>query len=143
MLDRHRSHIVSTYTTVLQHLADARQIITTGKTPGGGQVAPLPEPLRSEMLGRLDAISAALGSLVCGYVPNWESMSGEVGGPAATRMWLSILLRTVDELVQDIGPERMGKHYGSVGVGEAGALGESAEAVLAAVRDALGTLERS
>jgi len=143
MLNRHRSHIVSTYTTVLQHLADARQMITTGKSPGGGRVAPLPDPLQGEMLARFDAISAALGNLVHAFVPNWESMSGEVGGPAATRMWLSILLRTVDELVRDLCAERMGKHYGAVDAEEAGALGEAVEAVLVAVRDALGTVEHS
>jgi len=143
MLDRHKNHLVSTYTTVLQHLVDLRQMITTGKTPGGGRVAPLPEPLRSEMLGQFDAISAALDDLVRTFVPDWESMSSETGGLAATRMWLSILLRTVDELIQDIRPERMGKQYGSVGADEAAALGTKAEVALAAVRDALGTLEHS
>jgi len=37
MLEQHESHIVSTYTTALQHLAEIRQVVTTGETPAGGR----------------------------------------------------------------------------------------------------------
>jgi hypothetical protein len=141
MLDRHRSHLVSTYTTVLQHLAEIRQAIAPGKSPGGARLTPLPDPLREQLLERLDRIAADLDGLVRRLVPDWERTATEVGGVAATRMWVAILLRTIEELVEDLKPDRIGKHYGAVGAREARVLDETVSEVLAAIRGAVGLLQ--
>jgi len=140
MLDRHRSHLVSTYTTVLQHLGEIRQAITAGKSPGGALLTPLAEPLRDQLVDRIDRIAAGLEELVRHFVPEWDRTAAETGGLAATKMWTSILLRTVEELVEDLRPDRMGKHYGEVGQHEAEVLRGKVQEVLATVREGIDLL---
>jgi hypothetical protein len=52
-------------------------------------------------------------------------------------MWSSILLRTVEELVADLAPARMGRRYGSLGRAEAERLQGQVDATLAAVHAAI------
>jgi hypothetical protein len=140
MLDRHKSHLVSTYTTVLQHLGEIRQAITAGKSPGGARLTPLPEPLRDQLVDRIDRIAAGLEELVRHFVPAWERTAAETGGLAATKMWTAILLRTVEELVEDLEPKRIGKHYGEVGESDAAVLETRVRHVLADIRDGIDLL---
>jgi hypothetical protein len=141
MLNQHKSHLFSTYTTVLQHLAEIRQVVTAGKTPAGGRVKPLPEPLRHKLLALLDRVAADLEEAVKTFVPDFERAATEVGGMAATRMWASILLRTVEELVEDIHPKEMSRHYGEIAEQEANLLREKVELVLASIRSTMKLLE--
>jgi len=140
MLDRHRSHLVSTYTTVLQHLGEIRQAITAGKSPGGALLTPFPEPLRDQLLDRIDRIAAGLEEMVRHFVPEWERSSAQTGGLAATKMWTAILLRTVEELVADLEPKRMEKHYGAVGGHAAETLEQRVREVLADIREGIDLL---
>ena len=140
MLDRHRSHLVSTYTTVLQHLGEIRQAITAGKSPGGALLTPCPEPLRDQLLDRIDRIAAGLEEMVRHFVPEWERSSAQTGGLAATKMWTAILLRTVEELVADLEPKRMEKHYGAVGGHAAETLEQRVREVLADIRQGIDLL---
>jgi hypothetical protein len=140
MLDRHRSHLVSTYTTVLQHLGEIRQAITAGKSPGGARLTPFPEPLRDQLLDRIDRVAAGLEELVRHFAPEWERTSAETGGLAATKMWTAILLRTVEELVADLEPRRMGKQYGAVGEHAAETLERRVRKVLADIREGIDLL---
>ena len=137
MLDQHRTHLVSTYQTVLQHLADIRELAITGKTPAGAQAAALPEPVRGQLLAALSELAARLEEVVRFFAPGHERALAEPGGPAATRMWISILLRTAGELIQDNRPARMAHRYGPLAEDEARALEQKVEGALAAVRAAL------
>jgi len=141
MLNQHKSHLFSTYTTVLQHLAEIRQVVTAGKSPTGARVKPLPEPLRDKLLALLDSAAADLEEAVRTFVPDFERATTEVGGVAATRMWASILLRTVEELVEDIYPREMSRHYGEIGEEDADLLREKVEPVLANIRNGMELLE--
>ena len=141
MLDRHRSHLVSTYTTVLQHLGEIRQAITAGKSPGGARLTPLPEPLRDQLLDQIDRIAAGLEELVRHFVPDWERTAAETGGLAATRMWAAILLRTVEELVEDLEPDHIQRHYGALELQDVAELDERLQQVLAAIRQGVDLLE--
>ncbi len=140
MLDRHKSHLVSTYTTVLQHLGEIRQAITAGKSPGGALLTPFPESLRAQLLDRIDRVAAGLEDMVRHFAPEWERTSAQTGGLAATKMWTAILLRTVEELVADLEPKRMEKHYGPVGGDAAEALEQSVREVLANIRQGIDLL---
>lgn len=141
MLNQHRSHLFSTYTTVLQHLAEIRQVVRTGKTPAGGHVRPLPEALRGKLLALLDRVATDLEEAVRTFVPDFERATAEVGGVAATRMWASILLRTLEELVEALHPKEMSRHYGEIGEEEANLLREKVEPVLASIRKGMKLLE--
>jgi len=141
MLDHHRSHLVSTYTTVLQHLGEIRQAITAGKSPGGALLTPFPEPLRDQLLDRIDRIAAGIEDLVRHFVPEWERTAAETGGLAATKMWTSILLRTVEELVADLEPKRMGKRYGDVGKSDSEMLRQRIDGVLTTIREGMDLLD--
>ena len=142
MKQHHRSHLISTYTTALQHLDEIRQAAVAGKSPGGGLLTPLPEPLRDRLVAGLDAIAAGLEEVVRAFVPDGQRAAAEPAGPAATRMWISILLRTVEELVHDLLPARMSRKYGALEAAEAAQLEARVESVLASVRAAMQELER-
>jgi len=141
MLNQHKSHLFSTYTTILQHLAEIRQVVTAGKSPAGARVKPLAEPLRDKLLALLDSAASDLEEAVRTFVPDFERATAEVGGIAATRMWANILLRTVEELVEDIHPKEMSRHYGAIGEEEADLLREKVEPVLASIRKGMKLLE--
>ena len=125
----------------MQHLAEIRQVVTTGRTPGGARVAPLPEPSRQQLLASLDRVAAGLEDIAKSFVPAWDGAAEETGGVAATRMWASILLLTIEELVEDLNPDKIGARYGTITEEESRALQGKAESVLAAVRQAMRLLE--
>jgi hypothetical protein len=137
MQQQHKSLLVSTYTTVLQHLSEIRQVVAEGKTPGGARVMPLPDSLRQRLLANLDSVALWLGNLIQEFVPEWQQSDRERGGPAATRMWVNILLRTIEELVEGIMPGRMSRKYGAIGAAEAERLQDNVESVLSALREAM------
>jgi hypothetical protein len=135
VLDQHQSHLVSTYTTVLQHFQEIRQA-AAGRSPGGGRVTPLPKPAQEALSADLDQIAARLEQIVSSLAPDWRR-SARGGGPGATRMWISVLLRTVEELVEDLLPDRMSKRYGVLAPEEAERLARQAEQVLALLRQTM------
>ena len=137
MLRQHRTHLISTCTTALQHLEEIRQAITVGKSPGGARVTPLPEPWRQRLLEAVDSTRDVLSQMVNSFAPEEARISEEPGGLSATLMWSSILLRTVEELVADLAPARMGRRYGSLGRAEAERLQGQVDATLAAVHAAI------
>jgi len=137
MQKQHKSLLVSTYTTVLQHLSEIRELVTEGKTPGGAKVTPLPESLRQPLLANLDSVAPGLENLIQEFVPEWQQSGRESGGLAATRMWVNILLRTIEELLQGIMPGRMSKKYGAIGTAEAEQLQRNVESALSALREAM------
>lgn len=141
MLEQHKSHLVSTYTTVLQHLAEIRQVAAAGKTPGGGRVAPLPDNLREPLLAGLDAVAARLERLVQSFVPDWNTSGQERGGPAATLMWVNILMRTIEELVHALLPDRMGRKYGPLSPAQGRRLQADLQEVLQSLREAMQAAE--
>jgi len=137
MQQQHKSLLVSTYTTVLQHLAEVRQIVAEGKTPAGGRVRPLPQPLRDRLLENLDALAAGLEGLLQRCVPEWQQEAQETGGLAATRMWVAILLRTIEELLWGILPEQMSRRYGAVKDAEGDQIRRQVDTALATLREAM------
>jgi hypothetical protein len=137
MEEQHRSHLASTYTTVLQHLAEIAQVVSEGKTPAGARVTPLPEPQRARLLAILDGLAARLRELVETLVPEWQTASREVGGLAATRMWVSVLLGTVEGLLEDVTPERMSRRYGAMIAADAEDVGRAVNEALRLVRAAM------
>ena len=143
MLDQHKTHLVSTYTTLLQHLAEIRQVATTGKTPAGGRVVPLPEPVRDRLLGRLDALATEMERLVQSSGVDLRMVDSEIGGLAAARMWINVLLRTVEELIEDLLPSRMGRQYGALGAAEGERLQRHVEKALARLREAMAESEQT
>ena len=52
-------------------------------------------------------------------------------------MWVNILLRTVEELVNDLAPTRMGRRYGAIPRAEAQRLQGQVEKAIAVVRQAM------
>jgi len=141
MRDQHRTHLISTYTTALQHLAELRQVAASGKTPAGGRVAPVPEPMGERLFGCLDAVEKGLGELVGALAPEWNRDEPASAGPSAALMWVNVLLRTVEELVEDLHPRRMSRQYGQLGAGEAARLQSGVEEVLAALREAMSAVD--
>ena len=137
MQNQHRSHLVSTYATILEHLEEIRQVVTVGKTPAGATVTPFPEPQRERLLAGLEAVAAALAELVEAAVPDWQRTAAETGGPAATRMWVNILLRRVEELAEGLLPHRMTRRYGAMEAAHADRIQRHVNRVLAALRGAM------
>jgi len=137
MLRQHHVHLVSTYTTVLQHLAEIRQVATVGRSPSGSRLTPLPPPMQGELLAALEKISTELAEVVRTYVPDWQRQVRRTAGIAATRMWVNVLLRRVEELVRDLQPGRMSRQYGAVEEEAARGLQRQVDSVLASLQRAL------
>jgi hypothetical protein len=140
MLDQHRSHILSTYTTALQHIAEIREVAVDGRSPAGGRVTPLPEPQRSELLKLLDMLARKLENMVRAAVPDWDHVKNETGGLSATKMWINVLLRTVEELLAEAHPDRMTRAYGAMSQECAQDLREEVDDVLATLREGMSLL---
>ena len=56
-------------------------------------------------------------------------------------MWISILLRTVEQLIRDLLPEHMEQQYGDLQPAEAVRVHAAAEELLALIRDAIRVAE--
>ena len=140
MLDQHKSHLVSTYTTVVQHLQEIRQA-AAGRPPGGGRTAPLPKPAQERLSASLDGIARRLERIVSSSVPDWRQ-SAEGGGLGATRMWISVLLGTVEELVEDLLPDRMTRRYGALARQDTEGLERELKQVLESLREIVATWEQ-
>jgi len=136
MLQQHASHMISTYTTVLQHLSEIRQA-AAGKSPAGAALVPLPEPERARLAEMLDTLAARLQRLVRAFIGADHGAEAEAQGPSATRMWISILMCTVEELVSDLHPATMQRRYGEMDRAEADRLRAEVEALLRFVRDVM------
>ena len=136
MLTQHRSHIASTCSTIQHHLEEVRTAITAGKSPGGAALTPLPEPGRTRLLKALDSLSAGMDDLARKFASQQQTEQG-ASGPSATRMWVSILLRTCEELLGDLLPARMEMRYGPLSQSEEAALSERVTGVLTAAKAAL------
>ena len=143
MLGQHKSHIVSTCSTVMQHLAEIRQVATTGKTPGGTQAAALPEQLRAPLFARLDAVAASLEALVESSAPGQNQARSESSGTGTSLMWVNILLRTVEELIRDLLPDSMSRQYGALSSAEATQLESSVASVLESLHEAMLVIDQS
>jgi hypothetical protein len=124
MQSQHRSHLLSTESTIREHLAAIRKVVTTGESPGGGRSRPLAVTQREPLLAALEGVEASLAGLVRGLLP--EASRDGVGsqGAGGARVWASILLRTVADLVRDLSPEVMERRYGRVDPAAATTLGE-------------------
>jgi len=142
MLEQHKSHIVSTCSTVMQHLAEIRQVATTGKTPGGSQGTALPEQLREPLFARLDAVAAGLEALLESSAPDRGKVSAESTGGGASLMWVNILLRTVEELIRDLLPDSMSRQYGALDPAEARHLQSGVEGALGLLCEAMRLTEQ-
>jgi hypothetical protein len=142
MLAQHRSHVFSTCTTALQHLEEISQAVTVGNSPSGAKLTPLPEPGRQRLLEALDLIRDGLSDMMHSFASEAAAASAEPAGPSATLMWVNILLRTVEELVGDLAPPRMGRRYGSLGRAEAERLQGQVDATITAVHAAMQLSER-
>ncbi len=142
MLAQHKSHIVSTCSTAAQHLDEIRQLATTGKTPGGGHVAPLADQLREPLLAELDVVEAGIDALARSLIPDQGRTGPDTTESGAALMWLSILLRTVEELVRDLSPERVGRCYGALSPAESRRLQSCVDEVLGGLRAAMQLLGR-
>jgi len=134
MLQQHRSHLVSTYTTVLQHIDEIRQA-ASGKSPGGGRLVPLPQSEQERLAESLDAIATRLEQIVCCLAGDLRGATGDSGDIATTRMWINILLRTIGELVGDLHPARMERRYGALEPSEAILLRDQIEGLMGLVKD--------
>lgn len=133
MREQHKSHLISTYTTVLQHLSEVSKA-ASGKSPGGEALVPLPQPERERLSAGLDAIAGQLKRVLEGFVGGWDSTATGPGGVGVTRMWVNLLLRTVEELIADLSPTRMERRYGKMPLAEAQRLRADVEALLSLVR---------
>ena len=133
------SHIRSTCTTAVQHLREIRQVAATGRSTDGTTYAALPAAQTEALLGQVDALSACLQAIADSLAESEDTTSRR--GRGATRMWLNTLLYMVQEHLEDLLPERMGRRYGALSEGEAEELGGRVEAALAKLRKAFATLD--
>ena len=142
MQAQHRSHLISTHSTIREHLAGIRKVVTTGESPGGGRSVPLPVRQREQVLAMLNNLEASLTGMVQLLVPDIAEAEGERQDAGGARMWASILLRTIAELVRDLSPEVMSQRYGTIGPAAAETLREGVPPLLDEIERGLALLQR-
>ena len=143
MLAYQKSHLISTGVTIGQHLEEIKAIATTGKSPTGRSLAPLAEPEQNRLLAALGEISKALDDLLNYLTPEGEQMAPETGGPAAPRMWINILLRTIEELAAEVQSEEMSKHYGKFSEDDAARLKDLVSRLQTPLQEAIAILAKT
>lgn len=112
MQAHYRSHLLATESALREHLAEIRKVVTTGESPGGGRSQPLPERQRAQLLAILEGLETSLTALMrrLGLDRDSEGTNPRAG---SARMWASLLLRTMAELLRDLRPEVMERRYGA------------------------------
>ena len=141
MQTQHRLHLTSTESTIRQHLAEIRKVVTTGESPGGGRSIPLPVCQRDQLLAVLDDLEASLRQMMQLLALDGEDADSKGHDRGGTQMWASLLLRTVAELVRELSPEVMARQYGGLDPCAAAALRETVPRLLQEVERGLGVLE--
>lgn len=114
MQPQHRSYLISTESTIRTHLAEIRRLITTGASPGGSQGKPLPVEQCDQLLTALDRLESSLTEVIRNLVPDSEDARSKSLDGGNTRMWASLLLQTVAELIRELSPEVIAGRYGAI-----------------------------
>jgi len=141
MRTQHRLHLTSTESTIRQHLAEIRKVVTTGESPGGGRSIPLPVCQRDQLLAVLDDLEASLRQMMQLLALDGEDADSKGHDHGGTQMWASLLLRTVAELMRDLSPEVMERHYGVLDPSAAATLQQAVPHLLQEVERGLDVLE--
>jgi len=128
---QHESHIVSTYHTMTKYLRDIRQLVATGVSSDGDRYEAFPEPQRSELLHAIDCLLTGIEEMMRAVIPEWDTRATAVKAFGAARMWVSTMLLLTQEQLEDIHPQRMGRHYGALEHDEAQQLQARVEALQA------------
>jgi len=124
MKPHQQSHLLSSYLTMEEYIGDLEKVAVQGRSPSGSgppltplppeQWAALEEPLRA----LLDSARAALEELA----PEALRRQEQVAGPARTRQWVQVLLGRLEEVIDDLEPDRLGRKYGDLPPEEAARL---------------------
>lgn len=141
MLNHHKSHLLAVFATALQHIEEIRQVAALGKSPSGLPLTPLPQEQRRELLAVLDRLSGQLQDLVRTVAPDQEQ-DGRPAPLSATHMWLSILLRGLQESLADLDPVRISSRYGALDSHTFAALGPAVTQILEDVASAISTFSQ-
>ena len=119
MKDQHRVHLLATYDTLCKYVADMRAAAVEGRSPSGmgPPLMPMSEARNAELMGCLERLLQAAEKAAQRYCAE-ELRGRRRQGPAATRMWVSILLRTLEDVVRDLAPEHLEGKFGALSAQE-------------------------
>ncbi len=113
MLSQHKSHLAAVYTEAVEHARQIREAAVSGVSPTGGRLTPFPASEQRDLLATIDCVIAALRGAIEEVMPGWHEQTVPAS-LSATRMWVNILLRRLQELVQDLEPGRFSRKYGDL-----------------------------
>lgn len=142
MKTHQQSHLLSSYLTMEEYVGDVERVALQGKSPSGSgppltplppeQWAALEEPLRA----LLNSARAALEELA----PEALRQQEQTAGPSRTWQWLQVLLGRLEEIIDDLHPERLGRKYGRLLPPEAARLSIHQQRMKKALQQALQAL---
>lgn len=124
MKPHQQSHLLSSYLTMEEYVGDLEKVAVQGKSPSGSgpPLTPLPPEqwaaLEEPLQALLDSARAALEELA----PEALAQQEQAAGPARTRQWVQVLLGRLEEVIDDLEPERLGRKYGDLPPDEAARL---------------------
>ena len=111
---KHKNHLLSSQMMLKEHIKQIRDIVCEGHPPtgSGSSLTPLPPTVQSEITGRLEKISHLLDQVGQKYVRAELEKVGRRQPMSATKMWASMQLMRLREIVTDLAPDVFEKKYG-------------------------------
>ncbi len=110
----HGLHLLAAYRALARQLEEAEGVGVRGRAPGSGgkQLTPLPDALWAEIGPRLTRIQE-LGQAIARRHAEESMRQEEVRQPlSATLRWMSLLLRHLEETIEDLDPEVISRKFG-------------------------------
>ena len=112
---RHKNHLISGYLTLQEQIKDIRDTICGGIPPAGAHnsLTPLSKDTQNSVIAHLDRVNELFGQLAQKYVANeLEKAINKKESASVTKMWASMQLRQLQEIISDMHPEVFEKKYG-------------------------------
>ena len=110
----HGRHLIATHRALTKQLEEIERAAVQGRSPGaGGQsLTPLPPELWEQIGAALQRIEALSQTLAKRNAPeSWQET--ETRQPLATTLhWTSLLLRRLEEPLEDLAPEAITRKFG-------------------------------
>lgn len=142
MKPHQQTHLLSSFLTMEEYVGDVEKVALQGRSPSGSgpPLTPLPpaqwKALEEPLQALLGSARAALEELA----PEVLRQQEQVAGPARTWQWLQVLLGRLEEIIDDLDPERLGRKYGGLPPDEAARLGHHQQRMKKALQQAFQVL---
>ncbi len=111
----HGLHLLASHRELTKQLEEIERLAVRGKAPGAGgqKLTPLPveqQQILTDMMSKIGSISEQIARR---HSPDSLVQSDKIQPVSATYRWLSLMLRRMEESLEDLNPGRITQKFGS------------------------------